>query len=970
MPSALLLLLALAQSPVPRSQPPNVGYRVQARVDDDHGVVTGLVEIRYRHAGPDSLRHLTLALGPNAFRPGARDWPLTGGNRPPSDSATGFQHIRTLRVDGAPADITWPDAPDSGVARVGLLRPLAAGDSVVVSLGFESRMPALPWRTDRSGRRMQLIGWHPLVLDEVSGTTVTSPPMATFLVELDVAADQILGGTGVVRCGDPGWAGAATPRTHVTLQRDWYPRPRDPAAARCDGADAGRKRLAWYAEDVPEVALAISPTFRYEEGDFLEHPVRVLYEVGGETRWGAGLAARRAETALAWAIELSGQNRYPWPQLTVAQGTGRAAHDLPMLLVTDTSSQARLLEMVGLMITQRMMLGGAPVFTIGTAAFQADWFFEAPGRRDAYARLERQILDWDLDGLATGDEPLGEQSSTSPCTTASCRRMEFTIHQLRRWSGDDSAMRLLLSTLYQRELLHPTTPGAFQQTARELIRPDPEPLYRQLPHGGTLYDDALAGVHRDRLPDGRWRTRVIVERRAAGRFPQTVWVIATADTGVARATALVARETLMVVTRSRPERVLLDPRAESHDWNMLNNERDFGFSVRRLVAGGRPASFYLDTYVSQRTARDRLTVGWAPTVWYNDAGGWTAGVRSRQDYLNRFEQNQLWLSVATGVGRPASGSARTGVGAELRIRNPVSLRAAGWSEELRLARFEGRADVGLEATHRFRSALSDSTVRSLGLRARWVSVVDPAWVDPGFYDDAGTAELALVGRLCRNGIRPVVIEARVTGGVAYPNDGAALDRTAYGRVTVLAAVRRPVGPAMTVGLRGYVGATLGGPLPRQRRIFLSGADPYESLDNPFLRSRGALLAGPDIHYHAPGGVGVRGLDPRASSDNALGATAELEYAPWRHPHGVVLKRIAVAAFMDVAMGDGDLSVASGHLVAVADAGVGLRLDQRLGQTSYQVRLDLPLWVSRPALAQDHAGGALGFRWSVSLAPSF
>jgi hypothetical protein len=816
---------------------------------------------------------------------------------------------------------------------------------------------------------MQLIGWHPLVHDEVSGTTVTSPPMATFLVELDVPADQIVGGTGVARCGDPGWAGAAGPRTRVTMQRDWYPQPRDPRAAdpRCDGAAAGRKRITWYAEAVAEVALALSPTFRYEEGDFLERPVRVLYERGGETRWGAGLAARRTETALAWATELAG--RYPWPQLTVVQEIGRAAHDSPMLLLADTSSQARLLEMVGLMITQRMMLGGAPVFTVGSAAFQADWFFEAPGRRDAYARLEQQILDWDLDGLARDDEPLGVLSSTSPCATVSCRRMEFTIHQLRRWAGDDDAMRLLLRTLYQRQLLRPTTPGAFQQAARELIRPDPQPLYRQLPRGGTLYDDALAGVHRIRLPDG-WRTTVIVERRAAGRFPQTVWVIAAADTGVARATALAARETLTVVTRSRPERVLLDPRAESHDWNMLNNERDLSFSGRRLLAGGRPASLYLDTYFSQPMARDRLTVGLGPTLWYNDAGGWTVGVRRREDYLNRFEQNQLWVSVATGKGRPGGDSARTGIGATMRIRNPVWLHAAGWSEELRLARVEGRAEASVEVTHRFRPAPADATVRSLGVSVRWVSVTDPAWVDPGFYDDAGTAEVGLVGRLHWKGARPVLIEARVAGGVAYPNAGATVERTAYGRITALASARHPVGSAVTLGLRGYIGATLSGPVPRQRRIFLAGADAYERLSSPFLRSRGALLAGPDIHYDAPGGAGVRGLDPRVSSDHALGATAELEYAPWRHPHGVVLKRIAFAAFTDLAIGDGDLSGVREHLVAVADAGVGLRLDQRFAHTTYQMRLDVPLWVSRPALAQGDAGGALGFRWIISLVPSF
>ncbi|HSR15449.1 MAG TPA: hypothetical protein VLL51_06830, partial [Gemmatimonadales bacterium] len=79
------------------------------------------------------------------------------------------------------------------------------------------------------------------------------------------------------------------------------------------------------------------------------------------------------------------------------------------------------------------------------------------------------------------------------------------------------------------------------------------------------------------------------------------------------------------------------------------------------------------------------------------------------------------------------------------------------------------------------------------------------------------------------------------------------------------------------------------------------------------------------------------------------------------------------AFGDGALADGDVDeAAAGDLVTVADAGVGLRVDHRIGATSFQTRLDLPLWVSRPGLAQDTHPGAdrFGWRWTFSFSPPF
>src|SRR5258707_8452757 len=71
---------------------------------------------------------------------------------------------------------------------------------------------------------------------------------ATFDVTLDLAADQVIGATGVAVEGDPGWEHArANPSEAVDYQRDWY---HAPLTTRCGEVAAGRKCVHFYARDV------------------------------------------------------------------------------------------------------------------------------------------------------------------------------------------------------------------------------------------------------------------------------------------------------------------------------------------------------------------------------------------------------------------------------------------------------------------------------------------------------------------------------------------------------------------------------------------------------------------------------------------------------------------------------------------------------------------------------------------------
>ena len=161
---------------------------------------------------------------------------------------------------------------------------------------------------------------------------------------------------------------------------------------------------------------------------------------------------------------------------------------------------------------------------------------------------------------------------------------------------------------------------------------------------------------------------------------------------------------------------------------------------------------------------------------------------------------------------------------------------------------------------------------------------------------------------------------------------------------------------------------------RQRRIYLSGADPYEQLYDPFTRSRGALLVRPGINYQTPGGAGLRGFDPHLGASQAYALNGEVARTVVERRGAKLFNRVSVAAFGDVALANGDLNAGKvdDRLRVAGDAGAGIRIDHQLGDTRFVTRLDVPLYVSHARFAQDQGAGGqrVGLRWMVSLEDAF
>jgi hypothetical protein len=314
--------------------------------------------------------------------------------------------VRNVRIDGSQVEPIFPFRPDSTIVRFALPQPLRPGDSVSVDLEWDARPSTIPRRQGRQGRRFDFAQWYPkvVVYDRYGWEEHPLYPagefygeFATFLVDLDVPVDQVMGATGVPVCGDPGWDRANRNRSRpIVYRRDYYGSETPPAA--CDGAAPGRKIVRWYARDVHHFALSLNPDYRYEGGRYGNVAVHVLYQPGDESTWGGNFAVERTQTALAWLNQLYGP--FAWPQITNVHRIEGGGTEFPMMVMNGSAEQGLIVHELGHNYTMGILANNEwreGWLDEGFTSFQTDWFWEAVGRPSTYEETEAGILQLDLE---------------------------------------------------------------------------------------------------------------------------------------------------------------------------------------------------------------------------------------------------------------------------------------------------------------------------------------------------------------------------------------------------------------------------------------------------------------------------------------------------------------------------------------------------------------------------------------------
>jgi hypothetical protein len=561
----------------PGHLPQGVDYRIEARLDEATDVLGGRARLRYTNRAAATLDTLWLHQHLNAFRPNSA-WArreLEYGVRRFQDLRPGehaYERFTRVEVDGQPVVPVYPGAPDSTVVGIPLPRGLPTGETAVVTMDWDARLSALPRRQGRAGRHYDFAQWYPRIA-VFDGRWQTQPllPQGEFFgefgsydVTLDVAADQVLGATGVPVEGDPGWrVGAVTrPFDETLLRRGAYPaRAAEPLGLLAAAPPAGRKRVRWRAEEVHNFAWSANPTFRYESATTARAgggpppvAVHVLYWPA-DVEW-RDTARVRTVRALDYMQELFGP--YPWPQLTNLRRLESGGTEFPMLVMNGSASEGLIVHEVAHQYLHGILANNEwreAHMDEGFASFVSNWYFEDRGAPDPWPAAMESVRRLEQAGRTQPIAlPSAEFVDPATYTAMTYTKASLVFRMLREMVGHDT-MRRILRTYYERHRLQHVTEADFQRVAEEVTGQDLDWFFRQWFHTTAQLDYGIAAARTQRADDGRWRTTVEVVRAGDAWMP----VVLRVGEERRALTSRERRQTVEIVTDQRPADVVLDP---------------------------------------------------------------------------------------------------------------------------------------------------------------------------------------------------------------------------------------------------------------------------------------------------------------------------------------------------------------------------------------------------------------------------
>ncbi|MBR9990987.1 MAG: M1 family metallopeptidase [Gemmatimonadetes bacterium] len=578
---SLLLAAAVAQDTAYFQQ--HVDYRIEARLDESSEVLNGRLQLQYRNHAPQRIDTLWFHLHLNAFRPNS-SWArreLEFNERRFTNLGAdehAFERVHHVSVGGVAVTPVYPGAPDSTVMGVPLPRPIEPGGSAVVDIVWDARPSTLPRRQGRQGRHYDFAQWYPriAVYDRDGWAVQPLMPQGEFYgefgdydVTIDVAADQVMGATGVPVDGDPGWAvAAARPDAQPQMRGNAYPAR---AAARLGllprHAADGRKQVRWRAERVHHFAWTTNPEYIYEGGMHRDIAVHVLYRPG-DTGWADGVVVDRTVAALGWFEGVFGP--YPWPQMTNVHRIEGGGTEFPMMVMNGSESEGLILHEVGHNFVHGVLANNEwreGWLDEGFASFLTNWAHEEAGRgvnwdgsMNAVVRLEQSGRTQPV-GLASAD--FRDPGTYSAMTYSK----PSLIFRMLRWLVGDEAFRAALRSYYAQHSLQHVTESDLRTAFNASSPGSLDWFFDQWIHTTGTLDYGVGDVSTRQTEDGQWVTSVEVVRDGEIWMPVDIQV---GDT-VQRLTSREQRQTVTITTASRPATVTLDPDRILIDLDPANN---------------------------------------------------------------------------------------------------------------------------------------------------------------------------------------------------------------------------------------------------------------------------------------------------------------------------------------------------------------------------------------------------------------
>jgi hypothetical protein len=961
----------------------------------DHAL-TGEETIVYKNNSPDTLYKFFLHLYPNAFRNNesiagreARHFYQRLLKR--SEDA-GYLEIESFRILSSAAQTKAVTAfhINDTILAADLPEPLPPGREVTVELSFYLKIRKF---ADRAGYRdfqYDFAQWYPKVC-VYDDTGWNAEPFhsegefygefGTFDVTINVPYEYVVGATGVVVEGDPGWERVKVD-TSLSPQawRAAFKKIKDAVAA--ESQDGKIRTVKFHAEQVHDFAWVASPDFLYERGEWGGIPIHVLYRSYAKYRW-SKVVTQRGARALQWLSEKFG--RYPYPQLTIAHGLLGGGMEYPMLVMNANEGEGLILHEVGHIYFYGIFANNEwkeAWLDEGFTTFQTRWYMET---RYGPAGFDRQTewrrATWLQKHRPRNTRREGDRQQTIAYLTSghnepisryahqfnealSYRRNVYDkaafFYDMLKYVVGDSTFDEICREYFNRWALKHVNETRFKKVCEDVSGQKLDWFFHQWLHDSVTVDYGLGKVRKRKTEDG-WQTEVEIHRKARGIMPVEVALITqSGETAIQRWDGKEEFGTVLFKTANRPANVVLDPGDRILDKSRLNN-------------GPLKFKFLFEYPNIAYSPRDTYVITWRPSVWYNEVDKLRIGGRIKGNY--GWSRN-AYLGTWYGMDSQE-------LDVCFRYSNPINPLGPGARGSFSVQKMEGRLEVDahlslvkgkylqLPPQHQFWIGFNHSRLLKSGERY----VIRE-------YDQKENLSLASWERGNVNNVyfrymvnpRGVIWFSNLTMGFDVVAEDWGSDFN-YHRMFSEVKFWFPEND-QGLFLRFFASKIFSSAdTPIQDLIFLDGASPRERFQRFYLRSDGALPA--ELHYHLPGGGNLRGFyNQPIIGDQILALNGEfrknlLPRTPPRPASRSILRSAGLAVFADLA----SMEFQDSRHRLFADAGFGFRLQALLpdewytiftGGRDVTVRLDFPIWVNEPLPDEN----AVRFRWVFGFEQAF
>jgi aminopeptidase N len=174
--------------------------------------------------------------------------------------------------------------------------------------------------------------------------------------------------------------------------------------------------------------------------------------------------------------------------------------------------------------------------------------------------LERRALTYPI------ARPGAEFPDPATYSAMTYRKTGLIFRMLRDLVGEP-AMREILRTYYAQNRLQHVTEADLRRAVNQTTGENYDWFFQQWFHTTHTLDYAIGGANLQQMADGRWLTRVDVLRLGQAWMPVRVQV----GDQVRTLSSHDRRQSLEVITRSRPAEVVIDPDDVLIDLDISNN---------------------------------------------------------------------------------------------------------------------------------------------------------------------------------------------------------------------------------------------------------------------------------------------------------------------------------------------------------------------------------------------------------------